>query len=727
MRLALFCSAAIFAACSGGGGSPGSGGGGGGGGGGATPTPTPAGGASAKPTATPTPKPTPLPTYVLPSASPAALSQYTINSAPTGLSVSIDGTPVGLTPSSASPNYSTTVHTITIVPSARPTSSPYVVTFVQTANGPHTVFYNEAIDTTGKIASFSASPFPTATPAPALRRAMQPRPISLRRKATTFAHRPLYDSSRIVVHFNPARFTSDRTIATVERGNGASAAVTFSQSSNDVTRIVTLQPGVSTATAMHAFASDPTVASVDHVRLRYPLGNTSSGPVYVNDPFLTNQWYLSVIDTADAWGYGLGKASVPIAIIDTGYDPLQTEVAPGVTFSERIVGGTISSAAGEATDTDGHGTLVSGVADAQTNNGAGIAGVAYGASLQEYKVYSDSTTPTADSADVAEAIREAVAHGAKVILAATGGEASAGPDPLERDAVAYALQNGVTVVAGSGDEGDSTLDYPAGYDGVISVGASAVNDSTNPGGVAGNAEYVPTYSNGPGVAGLVAPGGDPTSGSDTDFIHYIASSYTTQPLAGSATVCPAGTAPASCVVEFSGTSPAAAEVAGTAALLLSDNSSLTPPQIAQILYESADSITDPGQGHGRLNVYKAVVAAVGGASPSPPIAVPSYSQFVAFAYNNSGAAMPTILDVSYPKGVPLNATTGTFRIADVQFGMTPAPYKIAVWADVNGDGIIDAGDYFGVSSTTQNCPTTSACTAANNIVVHPVTTGFLLP
>ncbi len=719
MRLALFSSVAIFAACSGGGGSPGCGSCGGGGG---NPTATP-GGPTAKPTATPTPKPTPLPTYVLPSASPASQSVYSINSNPVGLSVSIDGTPVGLTPSSASPNYSTTVHTITIVPTARPTASPYVVSFTQTANGPHTVFYNETIDTVGKIASFSATPFPT--PVPALRRSHPLSTITLSRKATTFAHRPLYDSSRIVVHFNPARFTADRTIASVERGNGASAAVTYAQSSNDVTRIVTLQPGVSASSAMRAFANDPTVASVDHVRLRYPLGSTSSGPVYVNDSFLTDQWYLSLIDTADAWGYGLGSKSVPIAIIDTGYDPLQTEVAPGVTFSERIVGGTITSATGEATDTDGHGTFVSGVADAQTNNAAGWAGVGYGASLQEYKVYTDGTTPTADSADVAEAIREAVAHGAKVILAATGGEASAGPDPLERDAVAYALQSGVTVVAGSGDEGDSTLDYPAGYDGVISVGASAVNDSTNPGGVAGNAEYVPTYSNGPGIAGIVAPGGDPTSGTDTDPIHWIENAYTTQPFAGDA-ACPAGTAPAACGIKISGTSPAAAQVAGAAALLLSDNPTLTPSQIAQVLYESADNITDPGQGHGRLNVYKAVVAAVGGASPSPPIAVPSYSQFVAFAYTtpNPASAMPTILDISYPKGVPLNASTGTFRIADVPVA-AQGTYKIAVWADVNGDGVIDAGDYFGV--TTATCPATGACTTANNIVVHPVETGFELP
>jgi hypothetical protein len=88
--------------------------------------------------------------------------------------------------------------------------------------------------------------------------------------------------------------------------------------------------------------------------------------------------------------------------------------------------------------------------------------------------------------------------------------------------------------------------------------------------------------------------------------------------------------------------------------------------------------------------------------------------------------MPTILDVSYPKGVPLNATTGTFRIADVPVA-AQGTYRIAVWADVNGDGIIDAGDYFGVSSTTQFCPMTGTCNAANNIVVHPVPAGFVLP
>ncbi|MBD5605220.1 MAG: S8 family serine peptidase [Candidatus Eremiobacteraeota bacterium] len=615
---------------------------------GSTPTPVPSG---SKPT--PTPTPTPLPTYALPSASPAVQSAYTVQSYPaSGLSVLLDGTPFGTTPTTITPSYQKTLHMISIVPSS--TASPYVVSFAQTANGSHTIVYNQTIDTNGKISSFSATPFSRSRGRVAAA-TQRGRATGLRRMAVTHAHRARYDAQRIVVHFDPSRFSGGRTVASLEGAHGAVRAATFSQSSRDITRIVTLARGTDVDSALRAFSAEYAVTSVDRVRLRYPLSSTSSGNVYPNDPGYTSgsQWYLDVLELPAAWGYGLGSPSVPIAIIDTGYDPLQTEVAPGVTFSERIVGGTITSASDEATDTDGHGTFVSGIANAQTNNGAGYAGIAYGASLQEYKVYTDSTAPVADSADVAEAIREAVAHGAKVILAATGGEADAGPDPLERDAVAYALANGVTVVAGAGDEGDSTLDYPAGYDGVISVGASAVNDTSTPGTVvgSGNFEYVPTYSNGPGIASLVAPGGDPSGASDTDGIHWIANAYTTQPIAGDA-ACASGTTPAQCGILMSGTAPAAAEVAGAAALLLSQNGSLVPSQIATLLKESAVNISDPGQGSGRLDVHNAIVRLVGDTTAAPAPPPPSYQQFVAFAYANSGGTVPVILDQTYLTACP---------------------------------------------------------------------------
>ena len=691
----------LVAACSGGGGGGGNSGGGG-------PPPTNA------------PTPTPKPTYVLPSASAAALSSYTIDSLPQHLAASIDGTSIGTTPETASPNYSTSAHVFVIVPQATGTASPipYTVSLVQTGNGPRTVFYNQAVDTAGKITKVSATPVARLRSHGSLLGSAN----GPRRFALSVAQRPEYDAHRLVVHFAVGRLGA-ASLADLERSHGAERAATYSQSTQEVVRIVTLASGVDVESARAAFASDSRVASVDRVRLRYPL-SASAGPVYPNDPFYTSgqQWYLDVIDATDAWGYGLGNPGVSIAIVDTGYDPHQTEVAPGVTKAATIVGGTIDTTG--ATDTDGHGTYVSGIASAQTNNDAGFSGVAFGASLQEYKVFSDGTSPTADAPDVAEAIRLAVANGAKIILTALGGTPDAGPDPLERDAVAFAIQNGVTVIAGSGDEGLGALDYPAAYDGVVSVGASAINDSGTPGtpyGV-GNSEYVPPYSNAGPALGMVAPGGYPSSAGDTDGVHWIVNAYTTQPYAGDP-ACASGTLPAACAILDYGTTPAAAEVAGTAALMLSLSPALTPSQVAAILYQSADDIGDPNEGHGRLNAHRALAVVANDPSPQPAVPLPSNVQFVAFAYDNAGGTTPHVLDETFPKGVPVSST-GTFRIADIP-GAAAGTYKIAVWADLNGDGVVDAGDYFGVVSAT--CAASGPCAHANAISAGLVPAGYTLP
>ncbi len=144
LLLSTLAGSLTVAACSGGGG--GGGGGGGTGGGGVPPTKAPAS----------TPTPTPLPTYVLPTAAAAVLSSYTIGSQPESLAVTVDATPDGMTPASAAPAYATKPHVFTIVPTG--TASPYVVSLVQTANGSHTIFYNEPIDTTGAISAISATP-----------------------------------------------------------------------------------------------------------------------------------------------------------------------------------------------------------------------------------------------------------------------------------------------------------------------------------------------------------------------------------------------------------------------------------------------------------------------------------------------------------------------------------------------------------------------------------------
>lgn len=718
LPIAFFVGTLVLAACSGGGGggpsTPGGGGPGGPGGptakpGGPTPTPVP--------TATPTPKTV----YVLPSAAAASTSVWAIDSQPHNLAVTLDGTSLGSTPASASPAYATTQHTIAIAtaPGAPASTKPYTVSIAQTANGPHTIFYNAPIDTTGKIASISM-----ATMARVRTFSAASHFIGVPRLATSSANRPRYSALRAVVRYDPARLDARRPLASLERAHGALLATTYAQSGSEITRLVTFAANTNVDAALAAMRKEPGVIGTDRIRLRYPLG-AASAPVYPNDPFYKTgaQWYLDTIDATDAWSYGLGKPSVTIAIVDTGFDRAQSEVAPGVTFAETIVGGTLDASSTAAADTDGHGTFLSGVASAQTNNGAGFAGVAYGAALQEYKVFTDATSPTADSADIAEAIREAVAHGAKVVLLAVGAPADAGPDPLERDAIAFALSKNVTVVAAAGNEGASTLDFPAAYDGVIAVGASATNDTATPGSAFGNGnfEYVPSYANA-ASGGLVAPGGDPANATDPDPIHWIDNAYTTQPFAGNAS-CPSGTAPSDCNVRFSGTSPAAAQVAGAAALLLSQDATLAPGRIAALLEDTADDIKDARAGHGRLNLHNAMAALAGDLAPIPPPIAPVPSAFVAFAYDNAGGTKPHVLDVTYPAGAPVDRD-GTFRIADVPVA-TDGTYKIAVWLDVNGDGIVDSGDYFGAVAA--RCAATGPCAGAGAIAVKRVPPTFVLP
>jgi hypothetical protein len=697
--------------------------GGGGGGGGSTVPPgtMPTGTTTAPPGggATPTPKPTATGIAVtLPSANPANPSQVAVNSNPTGLPVTVDGTSVGTTPATPTAGYG--AHTIVITPHTA--ASPYSVTFSNTGNGAISLYYNQTADSSGKIGSGIATS--------SITRAPEISSFALRRTPLSATNQPAFTAASLSVQYDVSAFGGARTFAALESAHGIARAQTLAQSSTRVTRILTVGAGRNVDATISALRGEAGVVEASRIGLRYPAAS-STGPVYPNDTYFfannngqnADQWYLWLIDAQDAWGYGQGKAS--IAVVDTGYDPNQTEIAGLVSTSETIVN--LLKYPGVATDTDGHGTFLSGVADAQTNNAAGFAGAAYNAPLQEYKIFADGSS-SAQTSDEAAAIRDAVANGAKIILLALQSSPANGPDPVERDAVAYAIASGVTVIAASGDDNGAALDYPAAYPGVIAVGASIVNDTGTPGSVIGqgNSEAVASYSNaGPGLA-LVAPGGQGT-GSDPDLLHWIENVYTTQPWTG-LPACATGTAPPNCKILFTGTSPAAALVAGTASLMLSVNSSLSSAQIAQLLEASTDDIHDPKEGHGRLNAQRAVALAAGDPSPQPALPLPRAVQFVAIAYTNSGAALPatpTIVDTTYKSGVPVNAD-GTFRVADVAPTSLPngvTSYKIAVWLSLAGDGKVHTGDYF----ATATCSINGSCSGSlGNLRVAPIT-GATLP
>jgi subtilisin family serine protease len=101
-----------------------------------------------------------------------------------------------------------------------------------------------------------------------------------------------------------------------------------------------------------------------------------------------------------------------------------------------------------------------------TNNNYGVAGIAYEATLMPLKVLSGGGGGTV--ADIAESIRFAADNGADVINMSLGG---GGESQLMKEAIDYAHQKGVVIIAAAGNSNDNSASYPARYPHVIGVSA----------------------------------------------------------------------------------------------------------------------------------------------------------------------------------------------------------------------------------------------------------------
>jgi len=419
--------------------------------------------------------------------------------------------------------------------------------------------------------------------------------------------------------------TSAQSIA---RSVGAVRSVDLAPTKGISHTVVTLAAGKNLNQAAATLRAQSGVVGVSMLHTRSILSDGAA-----NDPLLNNddQWYLYRTKT-DPAGWALTHGTgITVAVIDTGVDMTNTDLAPKLVKAEAIVGGMITQS---AQDTQGHGTNVAGLVAATTNNGYGYASVGWAVNLLDYKIFPDSNAFSdcqgADTSDEALAIDDAVTNGASVISMSIGSpnDAGTGPgsgaDPAEQDAVEAAITAGVTVVAAAGNEFDTQghgllLDYPAAYPGVIAVGASAVFDSSMNDYNAITSETVAQYSNsGPT---LLAPGGDALSDNPTycsaqsnicDVLHWIEGYSTTT----------AGYPPDQCTITngvcsvlFNGTSQATPQVAATAALMMAYHGgpkTLTPAQVKTILTQNSDVLPGIGadrQGAGRLDVAKAVAAA----------------------------------------------------------------------------------------------------------------------
>jgi subtilisin family serine protease len=551
----------------------------------------------------------------------------------------------------------------------------------QTGPLPRTIYFNVLRDLQGTIGPI----------APAAAFAKRPAEAQIALVPLPHASRPGIVANELYVTYDAsvlARAATSAPALEARSGVVARAGDLLSANPGRMLRRVEIDPSVPRERAIAALRGLPGVVAVDPVHYSYLFADDAK-EIHPNDPgYLKNdQWYLEAIQAPQAWGITTGNPAVTVGIIDTGIDAHNLDFAGKLVSGESVLGGVVTKGLAASQDQNGHGTHVAGTTAATTNNGVGFAGVGYNVKLRAYKVF--PLNGGASDADIATAIRDALADGARVVNMSLGSDASEGVDVGTWNAVKASTAAGMTIVAAAGNEAQPTVGAPANLPEVISVGASALNDRAQP-----NFEYVSAFSNyGPDLT-LVAPGGD-MSGWPSTPNHGIDNLYTTT--AGTSPPCKQNpNAVTGCGYSIlQGTSMASPVVAGVAALMISKNPKLTPAQIKRTLAETADDINDPRQSAGRVNAYRAVAAVAGIKAPVAPDA----HNFLAIAYTvKPGSNVPQIIDRTFLGGARVGVN-GVFRLPDI--GPKPVKYSVGLWYDANGNGIVDSGDWFGSVQCTQ--------------------------
>jgi thermitase len=297
-----------------------------------------------------------------------------------------------------------------------------------------------------------------------------------------------------------------------------------------------------------------------------------------NDPLYGQLYGLTQMQAPTGWdeaglgGFPTGNG-VKVGIVDTGVDQThedlvgQTVNCAGVnSFGVGgIIGGDPTIVNGKCTDDNDHGSHVSGTVAAIANNGKGVAGVAFNSRLAECKAL--SSLGSGSTTMVANCITWAAQQGVRVISMSLGGGASTTLQQAVQSA--WNGGNGAVIVAAAGNDGDSTLEYPAAYPEVVSVAAI---DSNNAHASFSNTNAdVEVSAAGVNVLSVKRGGG---------------------------------------YQQLSGTSMATPHAAGVAALIAFHNPSFTAAQIRSKLDSAVDDLGAAGRdstfGFGKVNLAKAL-------------------------------------------------------------------------------------------------------------------------
>jgi thermitase len=297
-----------------------------------------------------------------------------------------------------------------------------------------------------------------------------------------------------------------------------------------------------------------------------------------NDPDYPSAWHLTQISAPSAWDTTTGSPNITVAVIDSGADSTHPDLGPKLVQGWSFLTGTSNTS-----DTMGHGTATAGTVGAASNNGTGVASIAWQNPIMPLVVV--DSTGYASYSNMASAITYAADHGARIVNMSLAGS---GASSTLQSAVTYAWGKGTVVFASAGNYSTSTPYYPAACDYVLAI------SSTN------SLDQLSSFSNYGSWIDLAAPGeGIWTTSSGGGYDAWSGTSFS---------------------------SPIAAAVG---ALALSLNPSLSASALVSLLEQNTDDIGTPGFdtsfGWGRVNAYKVALAAKGlvGDTTPPTVSISS--------------------------------------------------------------------------------------------------------
>ena len=350
-------------------------------------------------------------------------------------------------------------------------------------------------------------------------------------------------------------------------------------------------------------AADPNIESVQADAQMHALFTP-------NDPLYPQQWHYyqatGGLNLPPAWDIANGSG-VTVAVIDSGilgHADLNANLVAGYDFVSSTSAGNGGSGDGNGRDADPtdssnvqHGTHVAGTIAATTNNGVGVAGVAFGAKVSPLRVLGNGGYGSLS--DIADAIVwasgaavpgvPANANPAKVINLSLGGGGAC--DAVYQNAINTAVSRGTVLAIAAGNSNSDVSGFrPANCANVIAI---AAND------IGGNRAYYSNYGAGIDVT---APGGETAVTGEGVLSTVGGGSYGW----------------------YQGTSMAAPHVAGVAALILG-RVNKTPAEVESILKSTARALPGACAGGCGAGIVNAA-AAVNAVSPQAPALYAIYKQ-----------------------------------------------------------------------------------------------------